>query len=173
MKRKILPIILAFLFIINLSALAALAYNRWVRPVASHAERSLSTLEALQEPIGLDQRQLQQMRGLRGTLENEVASILDQIQQRRQALVLEMQKPEPDLAALDATIDEIAQLQSWIQKKTVRNLMRDKELMTPSQQTRYFSMFEEHVRGMGRGQGRRVRGRRGRGRQNNHNGGVS
>jgi len=28
MKRRILPIVLAFLFIINLSALAALAYNQ-------------------------------------------------------------------------------------------------------------------------------------------------
>jgi hypothetical protein len=74
-----------------------------------------------------------------------------------------MQNPEPDLTDVDETIDEIALLQSQIQKKTIRSLMRGKELMTPSQQTRYFSMFEEHVRGMGRGQGRRVRGKRGRG----------
>lgn len=167
MKRRILPIVLAFLFIINLSALAALAYNRWLRSPASFPQEAPGTLEALQEPIGLDQRQLQQMKGLRGALEDEIASILVQIQQKRQALILEMQNPEPDLTDVDETIDAIALLQSQIQKKTIRSLMRDKELMTPSQQTRYFSMFEEHVRGMGRGQGRRVRGKRGRGRQRN------
>jgi len=168
MKRRILPFVLAFLFIINLSALAALAYNRWFSsPASSSPQETPVTLEALQEPIGLDQRQLQQMKGLRGALEDEIASILVQIQQNRQALILEMKKPEPDLTAVDETIDEIALLQSQIQKTTVRSLMRDKELMTPSQQTRYFSMFEEHVRGMGRGQGRRVRGKRGRGWQRN------
>ncbi|MGB2906566.1 MAG: periplasmic heavy metal sensor [Candidatus Aminicenantaceae bacterium] len=167
MKRRILPIVLAFLFIINLSALAALAYNRWFSSPASPPQETPVTLEALQEPIGLDQRQLQQMKGLRGALEDEIASILVQIQQNRQALILEMQKSEPDLTAVDKTIDEIALLQSQIEKTTVRSLMRDKELMTPSQQTRYFSMFEEHVRGMGRGQGRRVRGKRGRGWQRN------
>ena len=84
MKRRILPIVLAFLFIINLSALAALAYNRWLRSPASFPQESPGTLEALQEPIGLDQRQLQQMKGLRGALEDEIASILVQIQQNRQ-----------------------------------------------------------------------------------------
>lgn len=165
MKRKILPFLLAFLFIINLSALAALAYNHWLRPEAASSAETLTTLEALQEPVGLDNSQLQRMRGLRGALEDEVASIQDQIQQKRQTLILEMQKAEPDLAQIDETIDEISRFQSRIQKKTVRNLMRDKEIMTPSQQTRYLSLFEEHVRGMGRGQGRRVRGRRGRGTQ--------
>ena len=165
MKRKILPFLLAFLFIINLSALAALAYNRWLWPETASSAETLTTLEALQEPVGLDNSQLQRMRGLRGALEDEVASIQDQIQQKRQTLILEMQKAEPDLAQIDETIDEISRFQSRIQKKTVRNLMRDKEIMTPSQQTRYLSLFEEHVRGMGRGQGRRVRGRRGRGTQ--------
>jgi hypothetical protein len=153
--------------------LAALAYNRWLRPGADYPEGPPATLEALQEPVGLDQVQIQRMRGLRGSLEEEIASIQVQIQQQRQSLLLEMRKPEPDMAAVDATIDAIARLQSSIQKKTVRSLMRDKQLMNPSQQSRYFSIFEEHVRGMGRGQGRRVRGRRGRGWQRNHNGGIS
>ncbi len=163
MKRRILPIILAFLFIINLSALAALAYNRWFKSAEIHPGEPLASLEALQQPIGLDQGQLQQMRGLRGALEDEVFSIQEQIQQRRQALILEMRNAEPDLSQVDDMIDEIARFQSQIQKKTVRSLMRDKELMTPSQQTRYLSLFEEHVQGMGRGRGRRVRGRQGRG----------
>ena len=162
MTRKILPSLLTFLFIINLSALAALAYNRWLKPAGAHPETPLTSLEALQEPIGLDQEQLQQMRGLRGALKDEVASIQEQIQQKRQALIQEMQKAGPDLSRVDETIDEISRLQSQIQQKTVRRLMRDKELMTPSQQTRYLSLFEEHVRGMGRGRGRQVRGRRGR-----------
>ena len=46
MKRRILPIILAFLFIINLSALAALAYNRWIRPVASSGVSRRHTLQS-------------------------------------------------------------------------------------------------------------------------------
>lgn len=163
MKRRILPIILALLFIVNLSALAALAYNRWLKPADTYPGEPLANLDVLQQPIGLDQGQLQQMRGLRGALEDEVVSIQEQIQQRRQALILEMQNSEPDLSLVDDMIDEIASFQSQIQKKTIRSLMRDKELMTPSQQTRYLSLFEEHVRGMGRGRGRRVRGRQGRG----------
>ena len=162
MKRKIKPILLLFLFIINISALVSLAYNRWVKtPPSYHQQEASETLETLQEPIALNQKQLQQMKDLRVALESEIITIREQMQNKRQALVTEMNKPKPDLTFIDNIIDEISYLQSRIQKRTIRNLMQDKKILSPSQQNRYFSMFEDHVRGMGRGRGRRGRAKKG------------
>ena len=162
MKRKIKPILLLFLFIINISALVSLAYNRWVKtPPAYHQQEAAETLETLQEPIALNQKQLQQMKDLRVALESEIITIREQMQNKRETLVTEMNKSKPDLTSIDNIIDEISYLQSRIQKRTIRNLMQDKKILSPSQQIRYFSMFEDHVRGMGRGRGRRGRVRKG------------
>jgi Spy/CpxP family protein refolding chaperone len=162
MKRKFKPILFLFLFIINISALVSLAYNRWVKtPSSYHQQEAFETLEALQEPMALNQKQFQQMKDLRVALESEIITIREQMQKKRQTLATEMNKSKPDLTIIDNVIDEISYLQSRIQKKTIRNLMQDKKILTPSQQTRYFSMFEDHVRGMGRGRGRRGRARKG------------
>jgi Spy/CpxP family protein refolding chaperone len=111
--------------------------------------------------MSLNQQQLQQMKNLRVALGDEIESTRRQIHEKRQALITEVRKSNPDLTDIDNIIDEISFLQSQIQKKTMRNLMRDKKFLTPSQQTRYFTMFEDYVRGMGMGRGRRDRGRKG------------
>ena len=166
MKKKFIPLTLAFLFIINVTGLAALAYNRWMRsPEPYLPEATLLTPEALQEPIALNQEQVQQMKSLRSDLENNITSLREQMQEKRQRLIQEARQSHPDLAAIDQVIDEISGLQANIQKKTIRNLMRDKQLLNPAQQSRYFSLFENRVRSMARGSGRRVRGRGGQGRQ--------
>lgn len=162
MKRKIIFIILMFLFIINISALVSLAYSRWIKSSYSYSKQdAMETLNGLQQKMALNQQQLQKMKNLRVTLEDEIESMRKQIHEKRQALITEIRKSNPDLTDIDNIIDEISFLQSQIQKKTMRNLMRDKKVLTPSQQTRYFTMFEDYVRGMGMGRGRRVRGRKG------------
>ncbi len=161
MKKKVIPLTLAFLFIINITGLVALAYNRWIKssdPVSPSQESRLS-LEALQEPIALNQEQIRQMRSLRSTLEDNIISLREQMQEKRQQVIQEARQSEPDLIMIDRFIDEISSLQAAIQKKTVRYLMRDKQLLNPTQQSRYFSLFENQVRRMARGQGRRIRGR--------------
>lgn len=166
MKKKIIPLALAFLFIINITGLAALAYNRWVKsyePIP--LQEPLLTPEALQEPIALNREQVRQMRSLRSALEDNITSLREQMQEKRQSLIQEARQSEPDLATIDRVIDEISDLQANIQKKTIRNLMQDKQLLNPTQQSRYFSLFENRVRSMDRGRGRRVRGRGGQGRQ--------
>ncbi len=161
MKKKVIPLILAFLFIINITGLAALAYNRWIKssnPVSPTQESTLSP-EALQEPIALNREQVRQMRSLRSTLEDDIISLREQMQEKRQRIIQEARQSEPDMAVIDRVIDEISALQATIQKKTVRYLIRDKKLLNPTQQSRYFSLFENQVRRMARGQGRRIRGR--------------
>ena len=166
MNKKFIPLTLTLLFIVNVTGLAALAYNRWVRsPEPQLPVATLLTPEALQEPIALNQEQVKQMKNLRSALEDNILSLREQMQEKRQRLIQEARQPEPDLAEIDRVIDEISVLQANIQKKTVRNLMRDKQLLNPTQRSRYFSLFENRVRSMGRGSGRRVRGRGGQGRQ--------
>jgi hypothetical protein len=109
------------------------------------------------------------MRGLREKLEQEIAVIREEMQSKRETLAREINKSNPDLEMIDKIIDEVSYHQSQIQKRTIRSMMQDRQILSPDQQTRYFSLFEDHVRGMrrGRGRGLRVRGRRGHSQKRN------
>jgi Spy/CpxP family protein refolding chaperone len=156
MRRRYFAIALFPLFVINIAALATLSYNRLMRPKAADVQETTpDTWRDLQEQMLLRSDQIKKMQDLRLSFEEEIAFLRGQMQKKRNILVEETKKDFPDLGRIDSIIEEISGLQTKIEKKTVRNLIRDKELLTPQQVERYFSLFENHVRG----QGMRVRGR--------------
>lgn len=162
MKKKSFVIALVLLFFINITALATLSYNRWLRPKSKAVQQdTLDTWNGLREAMRLTPRQMERMHGRRLSFEKEIESLRERMWETRNSLAHEIRKPSPDLNRIDALIEEFSGLQASIQKRTMRNLLKDKELLSPQQQKRYFSLFEDHMRG----QGRRQRGRgKGRGR---------
>jgi Spy/CpxP family protein refolding chaperone len=163
MKKKLLIVSLALLFVINITALATLSYNRWFKPLPlsdTPGDQSESW-QKLQTEISLTPHQSQNMQGLRLSLEREVESIRQQISEKRNTLLEEARNPSPDLNRIDSLIEEIGVLQTDIQKKSVRNLLKDKRLLTPGQQEKYFSLFEQHMQAQGWRHGMRGKGRRG------------
>jgi Spy/CpxP family protein refolding chaperone len=171
MKKKLLIVSLALLFVINITALATLSYNRWFKPLPlpeSPGDQSESW-QKLQTEISLTPHQSQTLKGLRNSLEREVESIRQHIAEKRNALLEEARNPSPNLNRIDSLIEEIGTLQMDIQKKSVRNLLKDKRILTPIQQERYFSLFEQHMQGQGWRRRMRGKGRRGpRWLQENH-----
>jgi Spy/CpxP family protein refolding chaperone len=154
LKKRIFIIAMALLFIINITALATLSYNRWLKPWPRSDESW--------EELSLSPQQSQKMQNLRFSFEQEVESLRLQMRERRNALLGEARNPSPNLDRIDSLIEEIGVLQINIQKKSVRNLLKDKRVLTPGQQKKYFSLFQEHMDGQGhryrirgRGKGRR------------------
>jgi Spy/CpxP family protein refolding chaperone len=161
MKTRFLIIAMVFLFVINIAALATLSYNRWLKPRPATAESGQSeTWQALQKQVDLSPQQSHTMQSLRLSFEQEVESLRQQMWENRNALLEEARNPSPKLDRIDSLIEEIGALQMDIQKRSIRNLLKDKNLLTPRQQEKYFSLFQEHMDGRGwryrmRGKGRR------------------
>jgi len=101
------------------------------------------------------------MQNLRLSFEKEIDSLRQRLWEKRNVLLEEARNPSPNLNRIDSLIEDISSLQTDIQKKSVRNLLQDKKLLTPKQQEKYFSLFEEHVEVRGRGYRKRGTGRRG------------
>jgi len=162
MKKKRFVIALVLLSFINITALATLSYNRWLRPKSKAVQQdTLDTWNGLREEVRLTPRQMERMQGRRLSFEKEIESLRERMWETKNSLAHETRKPSPDLDRLDALIEEFSGLQASIQKKTMRNLLKDKDLLTPQQQERYFSLFEDHMRGQGRRQRGRGKGRGG------------
>lgn len=137
MRHKWTGFIVFFLLIINISALATLAYNRWLKPASSKP--------SLQEALKLENVQSQHMGRCRMEFCREVDPIRQQIQEKRLRLIEEMKKSEPSLVDIDNLIDEIIQLESKVQKRAARRILEDKAILTPHQQERFLDMFEHHI----------------------------
>lgn len=164
MKKRIVLIILIFLFIVNLSAIFTFSYNRWLKPKINISEEDSQEIwDSIQDQVVLDPPQLEKMKSMRFSFEKEILSLRMEIWQKRRVLLEEIRNPNPDLARIDKAIDELSRLQAEIQKKTIRNILKDKEILSPRQQRRYFSLFERHLQRPGRGWGRGGHGWRGHG----------
>jgi Spy/CpxP family protein refolding chaperone len=161
LKKKHFVIATVFLLVINLTALATLSYNRWIRPQLQDVQQeSVEALDSMRSEMRLTPGQFERMQGRRVSFEREIESLQSKMQEAKNALIRETRRPSPDLDRIDAIIEEYSNLQALIQKKTMRNLLKDRELLSPRQQETYFSLFEDHMRG----QGRKYRGgRRGKG----------
>ena len=158
MKKRLILLVLVLLFVINITAIATLSYNRWFRswPDSSKQWDQSEQWQDLRTHMSLNPQQSQTLQELRFSFEQEVESLRQQMGIKRNALLEEARNTSPDLDRIDTLIEEISALQTEIQKKTIRNLLEDKRLLSPAQQEKYFSLFREHIRG--RGWGRRVRG---------------
>lgn len=162
MKRRIIIITLVLLFVINITALATLSYNRWLKPSYGIPQPVQSEAwQTLQKQVSLSPQQSRTMQNLRLSFEKEIDSLRQQLWEKRNVLLEEARNPSPNLNRIDSLIEDISSLQTDIQKKSVRNLLQDKKLLTPKQQEKYFSLFEEHVEVRGRGYRKRGTGRRG------------
>jgi Spy/CpxP family protein refolding chaperone len=101
------------------------------------------------------------MQNLRVSFEKEVESLRQRLWEKRNALMQEARASSPNLERIDSLIEEIGALQTDIQKKSIRSMLKDKRILTPGQQKKYFSLFEEHTQSRGRGYRQRGKKRRG------------
>jgi len=166
MKKKVIVLIFIVILVINVTALAALAYNRWLKNPLSSAEiEGENSWNTLQKKVALTPIQLSELQVQRDHFSDHIQSIRMEIAQKRIELLEEIRKAHPDMESIDQMIDIISRRQADIQKQTVRNLMKDKDVLSLGQRDRYFSLFLEQARAQGQGRGLQFRGRRGQGRR--------
>ena len=87
MKKRILIFAIVLLFLINLTALATLSYNRWIKPQQKDVSAGqASAWEAMQIQIDLKPNQIQRMQGLRFSFEENVESLRQQMEKTNRNL---------------------------------------------------------------------------------------
>jgi Spy/CpxP family protein refolding chaperone len=146
MKNKLFAFTLVLLIVINVSALASLAYNRWLRPMPKDAGfRAADSKTPFEKELCLSGTQQDCLHDLIVSFNAEISNIRYQMQEKKKALIQEMKKETPDMASIDKLIEEINRLQAEVQKKAVLNIFQEKKILTPEQKERFFRMLENHV----------------------------
>ena len=165
MKKNIVIILLVFLTILNISALATIAYQR-----ITHAGKAPPPQEPPPEPgkrmiryLGLNEEQANAFHANHERLKKETEPIFTSMEAKRKELMDETAVEQPDIEKINNLIEEIGTLEIALKKKTITNMLALKSILTPEQQKKFFSRFHERRgrmgfmkhRGKGMGRGHR------------------
>ena len=157
MKKKLIIIIFAFLFLVNVSAFLTILYN-------SFSSKETDKPSAIKEMLNLTELQAKEIEDIRVSFKNEAENIGLKLREKQQELILSMRKENPDKEHIYNLIDEISLIQAELQKQAIEKMLQEKTLLNPNQQEMYFSMCGQRL-GYGKMEGRGGRGfMRGRGR---------
>jgi Spy/CpxP family protein refolding chaperone len=151
-KNKVMTYGLVFLIAINITALLTLAYNRWyVQEKSSQTSGPARIVESVRKELNLTVHQAHKMIDHRNSYQQQIKPEMLKIQEKKRQLFDELRSEKPDQSLINSFIDEISLLQAEIQKKAVKNFLKEKSILDKNQQKHYFSMCEQHVCGQGKG----------------------
>ncbi len=145
MKNRLPASVLVLLAVVNVSALATLAYRRWIRPESAAPSATPASHVCLEEALSLNGTQKKCFIDLRLSLGREAEAVQKRMGEKKKALVAEIKSETPDRAAVGKLIEEIGGLQAEIQKIAVEHLLKEKQFLTPEQKEKFFRLFEDHV----------------------------
>lgn len=154
MKKNLIILFLVLLTIVNVAALATIAYHRF-HPKGHFPPAGLPDMHKnfIQQELGMNEKQVREFEAHFERVRKETEPILDSIEVKREKLMEELSADEPNKDKLNRLADEIGSLQAELQKKMIGHLLEGRSLLTPEQQKKFFSLFKEW-----RGRGGEFRG---------------
>ena len=146
MKRKLIILGISLLVVINLSALATIGYHRWFgHGEKGHHERRHSEESYLYQQLSLSKSQAEKIKSLRESFHLQTDKISSALLKSRTELVELLMASEPDSENINEALREIDSMQSELQKKVIYYLLKEKEILTPEQQQKFFSIIKERL----------------------------
>jgi Spy/CpxP family protein refolding chaperone len=143
-KKNLLILFLVLLTVVNVAALATIAYHRF------HAQRPFHPMERpegrvgfLKQKLGLSEEQAKKFESHMERFRTETEPIYDSLSTMRTELMSEMMGKEPDVKRLNRLAEEIGALEIKLKKKSITHMLEGKTLLTPEQQRKFFSHFRE------------------------------
>lgn len=165
MKKKIIIIVITFLFLTNISALITIISNSEIVKRGEILEEEKSVQSLIKEKLNLNESQAAEIEEIRVSFENELENAGIKLNENQIELFNAVRSENPDIDLINNLIDQISLLQAHLQKEAVKRIIIEKNLLNPVQQGKYFSMFDQRF-GRGRafgGKGKGYMGGRGTG----------
>jgi Spy/CpxP family protein refolding chaperone len=143
-RKNLLILFLVLLTIVNVAALATIAYHRF------HAKRPFrpmgrpdGRIDFIKEELGLNEEQAEEFQTHMERFRAETEPIHDSIRTMRTELMSELTKQKPDVQRLNQLAEEIGVLEVNLKKQSITHMLEGRSLLTPEQQKKFISLFGE------------------------------
>ena len=143
MKKKLIIWGVVLLTAINVAALTTSAYNHWDRGDSSRRGHRREGRSSWEERLGLSASQSEQMKVQHEVLVEKIRPLRDVMQGKRDHFYELVMVTAPDRAAIDRVQDEMDSLQADIKRLVIDNMLAQKEILTPEQQSQFFNMIKK------------------------------
>lgn len=146
MRKKWIIFGISLLVIINLSALATMGYHRWCRYRVECRYRKIQLEEkTFYQQLSLSNDQIEKMKTCRQSFLTQADQINSVLHQKRSELVDLLITSEPDSERIHIVLNHIDSMQAELHKSVIYYLLKEKELLTPEQQEKFFSIIKERI----------------------------
>ncbi len=145
MKRKLLIWGIALLTVVNVAALATIGYHRLCSNRERHHENRHAQRDFLHRELALSDTQAEQMKLLKEKFQLNVNPIRTALRTNQEQLIELLTAAAPHRSKIDSVQKEIDSLQAELQKMVIDHLLGQKEILTPEQQFKFFSIIRERL----------------------------
>ena len=145
MKRKLFIWGIIMLTVVNIAALGTMAYHRFGHGEECYHENQHNRRDFLHRELALSDAQAAQMKALKESFQLNARPIRAALKTKRAQLFQLLAAPNPDRAKIDRVQSEIDSLQSELQKLVIGHLLDERKILTPGQQSRFFSIIRERL----------------------------
>lgn len=143
MTARSLRIALALSLLVNLGVLAAVAYRGIAGGELPHGAAPPHAFPGLPRYLQLSDAQLRDWHASEAPFLAQLAAGADEVRTHRDRMIREIFSVAPDPARIDAERARIAQLQDEQQKAVIRQLQRERALLSPAQRERLAGLLLE------------------------------
>lgn len=146
--KKILIIgVIGFLLLINISALLTIILKNRItnQPFEQRQPREEIRREQMdrfmKDEFNFTREQFQEFRSINDKNRKEALNIAHELERKRDELLMELTKDDPDSVKLEIIAQEIGELHTTLKMITVNHFLELKEICTPAQQKVLHKMF--------------------------------
>lgn len=148
MKNRILLFLLIGSLALNLGFLVVWGQKYLHKPPSPPSNAKACPLTAsfnhLYTFLGLSDEQLERIEPMAHAFHMRIEGISGEILEKRNALLLEIEKDAADRAAIDALHHDIAALQTQMQELVVGHILEMKAVMNTEQRKKFFASMERN-----------------------------
>ncbi len=146
MKKKLIIWGVVLLTVINLASLATRAYHRWGDDERRSREGRREGRMSITERLGLTDTQAEQVRQMRAELGDHLTPYREGYREKRDQLYDLLMAPDAGRGEIDRVKAQMDSLQTEREAIVFSYIVAHKEVLTPEQQTMFFSMIKERFR---------------------------
>ena len=146
MKKKLIIWGVVLLTVINLASLATRAYHRWGDDERRGRDGRREARMSITEQLGLTEAQAEQVRSMRAGLGDRLTPYREAYRDRREQLYDLLMAPEADRGDVDRIKAQMDSLQAEREAIVFDYIVAHKEVLTPEQQTKFYTMIKERFR---------------------------
>lgn len=146
MKKKLIIWGVVLLTVINVASLATRAYHRWGDDERRGREDRREGRMSITERLGLTEAQAEQVRQMRAELGDHMTPYREAYRDKRDRLYDLLMAPDAARAEVDRIKAQMDSLQAERETIVFEFVLAHKEVLTPDQQTKFFTMIKERFR---------------------------